>query len=95
MGKLDINTLLSSSINKSTAVTENADLNVNLEGVDNTETKTEENKFNLNLESVAIEEKIQNYLGEGTISNLRAAIASGMAVSAVLEARTAARQSTT
>jgi hypothetical protein len=93
MGKLDINTLLASSINKSATVTESTDLNVNLEAVD--ETTPKEDKFNLNLESVAIEEKIQNYLGEGTISNLRAAIASGMAVNAVLEARANSRHSST
>jgi len=88
MGKLDINTLLSSSINKNTTeVTESSDLNVNLEGVDS----SNKEEFNLNLESVAIEEKIQDYLGEGTISNIRAAIAGGMAVGAVLEARMNAR----
>jgi hypothetical protein len=90
MGKLDINTLLASSINKSATVTEGNDLNVNLEAVDET-ADSKESMFNLNLESVAIEERIQDYLGESTISNLRAAIASGMAVGAVLEARIEAR----
>lgn len=104
MAKLDINSLLTASIRSKSedqVVQENDSsnkFNISLETTSE-ETSTEtpgctdcgNDKFNLNLESVAFEERVQEFLGESTIANLRAAIASGMAVNTVLEARIASR----
>lgn len=95
MSKLDINSLLTASLkSKGESIEEGASkFNIDLEKGEG-EGECEgcgTNKFNLNLESVAFEERAQEFLGESTLSNIRAAIASGMAVAAVLEARNEAR----
>ncbi len=73
MSKLDINTLLAASLQN--------------RGDGNNEQQAINESFNLNLESVAQQEYVEQYLGEDSIANMRAAIASGIAVHTVLEAR--------
>lgn len=99
MTKLDINSLLAASIRSKADVIQEGQVenkfNIDLEGANKGDCDGCENKFNLNLESVAFEERINEFLGESTIANLRAAIASGMAVNTVLEARINSRVAAT
>lgn len=46
--------------------------------------------LNLNLEAVAHQEMVEDYIGEDVIVNIRAAIGAGLGVKTVLEARHAA-----
>jgi hypothetical protein len=98
--KLDINSLLSASIRSKGEVVQEGQESQDKFNIDLEASKASENegncegcgdKFNLNLESVAFEERAQEFLGESTIANLRAAIASGIAVNTVLEARANSR----
>jgi hypothetical protein len=95
--KLDVNTLLTaamkSKLDSTAAAAEtstvqegkgDADFNIDLKS--NTEVGSMDD-FNINLEGVAFEQRAEEYLGESTIANMRAAIASGLAVNTVLEAR--------
>jgi hypothetical protein len=92
MSKLDINALLNNSLaRKSEAAIQESNLNLNLEGV----TGGAEggcpgcpgSSLNLNLEAVAHQELLDNYIGEDVITNIRAAIGAGLGVKTVLEAR--------
>jgi argininosuccinate synthase len=81
MGKLDINSLLAASLKgKGEAIQEGC-----------TGCGSDTSKFNLNLEAVAHEERVAEFISEEMVANMRAAIATGLAANTVLEARILSR----
>lgn len=105
MSKLDINQLLNKSLaKKSEAAVLESNMALNLEAAATIENPdcpgcpaTAEqastgslSSLNLNLEAVAHQEMVEDYIGEDVIVNIRAAIGAGLGVKTVLEARHAA-----
>lgn len=94
MGKLDINSLLAASLKgKGEAVQEGEDPTASTTQVEGEceGCGKDISKFNLNLEAVAQEELIADFISEETVANIRAAIATGLATHTVLEARNLSR----
>lgn len=98
MAKLDINQLLNNSIAKKTGdasyVQEgNNTLNIDLSGAGAQHPAADcpgcgaNAALALNLESVAFQEKVQEYIGEDVMNNIKGALGAGLATFAVLEAR--------
>lgn len=99
MAKLDINTLLNNSLAKKTGdasyVQEgNSGLNIDLSGANQQTTDCPGCGANaalaLNLENVAFQERVQEFIGEDVVNNIKGALGAGLATFAVLEARHAA-----
>jgi hypothetical protein len=98
MAKLDINTLLNNSIAKKTGDSSyvqesNSGLNIDLSAV-GSEGQTSDcpgcgvnAALALNLENVAFQEHVQEFIGEDVINNIKGALGAGLATFAVLEAR--------
>jgi hypothetical protein len=96
MAQLDINELLNRSIasvstgtDEGTETNENTDLNLDLEGAEGEGQDVDNSALNLDLES--IDSQINLGLDEEVMTKLKAALAAGVATSAVLEARQEAR----
>ncbi len=99
MSKLDINTILNKSLSKKLEVVEESNtkespnLAVNLEAADKTEKEEgcagcgKNASLALNLEDVAYKERVEHFIGEDVVNNIKAALGAGMATFAVLEAR--------
>jgi hypothetical protein len=90
--KLDINSLLSNSLaKKQNQYVAESSLNLNLESVNRDCPGCGTNNHNpalaLNLESVAFQERVQDYIGEDVMNNIKGALGAGLATFAVLEAR--------
>jgi hypothetical protein len=88
MAKLDINQLLNNSIMRQSE--NNSNLALNLESVDNCPgcgRNATSNSLALNLENVAFQERVQQYIGEDVVNNIKGALGAGLATFAVLEAR--------
>jgi len=85
MAKLDINQLLTNSIARKTEngyISEG--LNLNLESAGS---RNSNSALALNLENVAFQERVQQYIGEDVVNNIKGALGAGLATFAVLEAR--------
>lgn len=89
MAKLDINQLLTNSIARKTEggyVSEG--LNVNLESASADCPGCGSNSaLAINLENVAYQERVHQYIGEDVVNNIKGALGAGLATFAVLEAR--------
>ncbi len=97
MAKLDINQLLNNSLARKTGnsyVEEgstNYGLNIDLRGAGQDCPGCGQNAaLALNLENVAFQERVQEFIGEDVMNNIKGALGAGLATFAVLEARSQA-----
>ena len=91
MAKLDINQLLTNSIARKTEgayVSEGLNLNLESAGGNADCPGCGSNTaLAINLENVAYQERVQQYIGEDVVNNIKGALGAGLATFAVLEAR--------
>lgn len=98
MAKLDINQLLNNSLARKTGnsyVEEgtNSGLNIDLRGAEQDCPgcgSNAQSPLALNLENVAFQERVQEFIGEDVMNNIKGALGAGLATFAVLEARSQA-----
>jgi hypothetical protein len=95
MAKLDINTLLNNSLAKKTGDSSyvqegTSGLNIDLSAAGQAQDCPGcgvNSALALNLENVAFQERVQEFIGEDVINNIKGALGAGLATFAVLEAR--------
>ena len=93
MAKLDINTLLNNSLSRNASYVQEGNsrsgLNIDLRGAGASDCPGcgKNPALNLNLENVAFQERVQQYIGEDTVANIKGALGAGLATFSVLEAR--------
>jgi hypothetical protein len=99
MSKLDINTILNKSLSKKLETVQESDtsttpkLAVSLEDAGKEPAKEDcvgcgkNAALALQLENVAYKERVEQFIGEDVVNNIKAALGAGLATFAVLEAR--------
>ena len=91
MSKLDINSILNKSLSKKMEEVQESSLALNLEEVDKEKEECagcdKNSSLALNLENVAYKERVEQFIGEDVVNNIKAALGAGLATFAVLEAR--------
>jgi hypothetical protein len=99
MSKLDINTILNKSLSKKLETVQESDtsttpkLAVSLEDAGKEPGKEDcpgcgkNAALALQLENVAYKERVEQFIGEDVVNNIKAALGAGLATFAVLEAR--------